>query len=104
SNITTMALVFMLPRRRRPTWPAVEPSASLRAPDSEHDRTAGTSERQPARRRRPRGQVPPHGDALARQPAVGVMMRMTGVPFGPTFSGKNTRWVAGSTATECAAA
>jgi hypothetical protein len=32
---------------------------------------------------------------------VGRMIRSTGVPFDPVISGKNTRWVAGSTATEC---
>lgn len=32
---------------------------------------------------------------------VGNMMRRTGEPLGPDMSGKKTRWVAGSTATEC---
>src|SRR5207253_6265159 len=34
-------------------------------------------------------------------PPVGCITRKTGVPFAPAISGKNSRWVAGSTATEC---
>ena len=41
-----------------------------------------------------------HPPARAYQPP-GRMMRSTGVPLAPAMSGKNTRCVAGSTATEC---
>lgn len=33
---------------------------------------------------------------------LGFMIRRMGVPAGPCMSGKNTRWVVGSAATECA--
>lgn len=39
-------------------------------------------------------------DAPGQVP-LGRMTRSTGVPSGPDWSGKNTRWVVGSTATEC---